>query len=77
MAISVSMLLLLSGLADKDILNKQDPHAEERLVSAAYSCSAPGETGLPLRLLHEFRLFIRDDDGRERPAGLQELRDGK
>jgi hypothetical protein len=47
-------------------------------VAAVYNRAAPGEGGLPLRLLNNFFLFVRDPStGAEQPAGLEELHNGQ
>ena len=59
-------------------MDLQDRHAEEHAVAAVYNRAAPGEGGLPLRLLHNFFLFVRDPStGAEQPAGLEELHNGQ
>jgi hypothetical protein len=56
----------------------QDRHAEEHAVAAVYSRAAPCESGLPLRLLNNFFLFVRDPvTGAEQPAGLEDLHNGQ
>ncbi len=56
----------------------QDRHAAERSVAAVYNRAAPGEGGLPLRLLHNFYLYVQDPTtGIERAAGLEELHNGE
>lgn len=46
-------------------------------MAAVYSRAAPCEGGLPLRLLNNFYLFVRDPvTGAEQPAGLEDLHNG-
>ncbi len=49
---------------------------EERAVSATCGRQALREGGLPLRLLTDFSIFVREDGGNEEPARLEELRNG-
>ena len=47
-------------------------------MAAVYSRAAPSEGGLPLRLLNNFFLFVRDPvTGAEQPAGLDDLHSGQ
>lgn len=56
----------------------QDRHAAERSVAAVYNRAVPGEGGLPLRLLHNFYMYVQDPTtGMERAAGLEELHNGE
>lgn len=49
---------------------------DERSVSAFYNQQPPQEGNLPLRLLTDFSIFTRDEDGIEEPARLEELQNG-
>mmetsp|Transcript_21139 Transcript_21139/g.63606 ORF Transcript_21139/g.63606 Transcript_21139/m.63606 type:complete len:197 (-) Transcript_21139:557-1147(-) len=51
--------------------------SDERSVSAFYNQQPPQEGNLPLRLLTDFSIFTRDEDGIEEPARLEELQHGK
>lgn len=47
-------------------------------MAAVYNRAAPGDGTLPLRLLNNFYLYVRDpDSGAERAAGLEELHNGE
>lgn len=49
---------------------------DERSVSAAYSQPSPQEGSMPLRLLNDFSIFFRAENGSEQLAHLEGLKKG-
>ena len=49
---------------------------DERSVSAAYSQPSPQEGCMPLRLLNDFSIYFRGENGSEQLAHLEDLKKG-